>query len=79
MKRFMFELLMVFSLVALALGSTTFLNGEDEKKICNMPYTVHEDSCCLDVNHNQICDRDEDIARHVLGSESEQLRIPKRL
>ncbi len=27
--------------------------------VCNTPYIKHENSCCIDINNNKICDKDE--------------------
>ena len=35
------------------------VNSIDNKVVCNSPYIQIEDSCCLDENYNNICDRDE--------------------
>lgn len=53
----------------------TKISGEDVKKIteqvivCKNPYMRHEAGCCLDINNNSVCDKDEELA----GVESQEI------
>lgn len=57
-----FSYLLVISLFILVLVSSGCIQEEIK---CDPPYIRHADSCCLDVNNNKICDKDEGIIKNA--------------
>ncbi len=63
-------------------GSSSIIGRVTEEIVCNSPYIRYGKECCLDVNNNSICDRDEvlkspDKEDETLDKEIQDKEIPK--
>lgn len=70
MKKYLISLLILFFITGCT--NQQQITGsviKEQEIICNSPYIRYADSCCLDKNYNDICDKDETTPSENIVSE----------